>query len=103
MDYILQMEKLFKFFEFNLELEQMHILLKIKRNFNNDLNLMGCFLKDYLAIQNSGTITQDENLYNDFVLFYAILYYLYYFRAFLKPFLLFRLKKCVFCIILIMR
>ena len=64
------MEKLFKFFEFNLELEQMHILLKIKRNFNNDLNLMCCFLKDYLSIQNSGVITQDENLYNDFVLFY---------------------------------
>ena len=70
MDYILQIEKLFKYFEFNLNLEETRILYKIKRNFNNELNLLGCFVKDYLTIKNSGNVSEDNNIYNDFVILF---------------------------------
>ncbi len=68
MDYILQAEKLYKFFEFNLELEKMQKTLKIKKLFNNDLNLICCYIKDFLTLENNGQITEDNNIYNDFVL-----------------------------------
>ena len=70
MDYILQIEKLFKYFEFNLNLEETRILYKIKRNFNNELNLLGCFVKDYLTIKNSGNVSEDSSIYNDFVILF---------------------------------
>ncbi len=69
MDYIEQMEKLFKFMEFSLELEQIRGLYSIKRNCNNDLNLFGCFIKDYLTVVNN-KISDDESLYNDFVIYF---------------------------------
>lgn len=68
MDYIIQMEKLFKFLELSLELEEKIELINIKKDFNNDLNLFGCFVKDFLTIENSGKISKDENIYNDFVI-----------------------------------
>lgn len=67
MDYILQMEKIIKYLEFNLELELMQDILSVKRDFNNDLNLLGCFIKDFLYLENDGRMTSDENLYRDFV------------------------------------
>lgn len=70
MDYISQMEKLYKFLELNSSTEEKITLVHIKRKFNNDLNLFGCFIKDFLTIQNKGNIPEDENLYNDFVLFF---------------------------------
>lgn len=69
MDYIEQIEKLFKFLDFNLEFEQMRYIYTIKRDFNNDLNLFGCFIKDYLIAVN-GKIPNDKNLYNDFVSYF---------------------------------
>ena len=71
MDYIIQMEKLFKFFELTLELEEKIKLLNIKKEFNNDLNLLGCFIKDFLVIENSGKISKDENIYDDFVILFS--------------------------------
>ena len=68
MDYILQAEKLYKYFEFNLELESMQKVLEIKKKFNNDFNLIGCYIKDFLTIENNGKISDDENIYHDFVL-----------------------------------
>ena len=69
MDYIEQMEKLFKFLDFNLEFEQAREIYGIKHLFNNDLNLFGCFIKDYLFTVN-GKFSDDDNIYNDFVLFF---------------------------------
>ena len=37
------------------------------RNFH-DLNLIGCFLKDFLTLENNGKISDDKYIYNDFVL-----------------------------------
>ena len=68
MDYILQTEKIFKFLELNLELEEMKNMMDIKKDFCNDLNLIGCFLKDILNLENSGINSEDENIYSDFVL-----------------------------------
>ena len=68
MDYILQTEKIFKFLELNLELDGAKTNLKLKKIFNNDLNLIGGFLKDYLTLENNGTISDDDYVFNDFVL-----------------------------------
>ena len=32
--------------------------------------MIGCFVKDYLSIENNGIISDDENLYNDFVIYF---------------------------------
>ncbi len=69
MDYIEQMEKLFKFLDFNLEFEQVRSIYNIKHAFNNDLNLFGCFIKDYLTVVNN-KVSDDCNLYCDFVLYF---------------------------------
>ncbi|MBQ8634942.1 hypothetical protein IJ425_02165 [bacterium] len=69
MDYILQTEKICKYLEFNLEAQDMRkIKSNIKKTFCNDTNLFGCFIKDILNHENSGKITEDEEVYNDFVL-----------------------------------
>lgn len=68
MDYILQTEKIFKFLEFNLELPHAKSLLKFKKIFNNDLNLIGGYIKDFLTLQNNGKVSDDDYIYNDFVL-----------------------------------
>ncbi len=70
MDYILQMENLYKFFSLSLSAQNMLAMIKLKKDFNNDLNLFGCFIKDFLTIENSGQIPSDENLYNDFVIYF---------------------------------
>ena len=68
MDYILQAEKIYKYFEYNLELRQMQKAIKKKKAFNNDLNLICCYIKDFLTLENNGKISNDNNIYNDFVL-----------------------------------
>ena len=68
MDYILQTEKIYKYLEFNLELSQSKQMLKLKKNFNNDFNLLGGYIKDFLQLENNGKISADEEIYNDFVL-----------------------------------
>lgn len=70
MDYVIQMENLYKFFALSLNAKNMCTMVKLKRNFNNDLNLLGCFIKDFLTIENSGHAPLDENLYNDFIIYY---------------------------------
>lgn len=68
MDYILQTEKIFKFLEFNLELTQAKAIIKLKKTFNNDLNLIGGYIKDFLTLENNGKISDDDYIYNDFVI-----------------------------------
>ena len=68
MDYILQIEKLNKYLDFNLEPKDKLLLKQLNMSFNNDLNLIGCFLKDFLTLENNGKISDDEYIYNDFVL-----------------------------------
>ena len=68
MDYILQTEKMFKYLSFNLEATDMRALGKLKKTFNNDLNLIGCYIKDFLTLENDGIISDDEKIYDDFVL-----------------------------------
>ncbi|MBQ4645767.1 MAG: hypothetical protein IJB79_00300 [Candidatus Gastranaerophilales bacterium] len=68
MDYTIQTEKIFKFLEFNTELHEARAILKLKKIFNNDLNLIGGFIKDYLTLELDGNIPSDDNLYNDFVI-----------------------------------
>jgi len=70
MDYIIQMENLYKFFSLSLNAQNMQTMLKIKRKFNNDLNLLGCFIKDFLILENGSEKVNDNNLYNDFVIYY---------------------------------
>lgn len=68
MDYILQVEKIFAYFEMSLELADMQKVLKIKKMFHNDLNLIGCFLKDYLTIEKKGFVPSDEDIYHYFII-----------------------------------
>lgn len=68
MDYILQIEKVFKFLKFNLELNEAKSILKLKKLFNNDLNLLGGYIKDFLTLENNGKISDDNYIYNDFVI-----------------------------------
>ena len=68
MDYILQIEKLNKYLEFNLDAKDKLLLKQLHTSFNNDLNLIGCFLKDFLTLENNGKISDDKYIYNDFVL-----------------------------------
>lgn len=68
MDYILQTEKIYKYLDFNLEIQDKLILKQLAKSFNNDFNLIGCFIKDFLTIQNDGKISDDNYIYNDFVI-----------------------------------
>lgn len=68
MDYILQIEKLDKYLDFNLDIKDKLLLKQLHASFNNDLNLIGCFLKDFLTLENNGKISEDDYIYNDFVL-----------------------------------
>jgi len=69
MDYILQTEKIIKYLEFNLEPQDIRkIKNNIKKTFHNDINLFGCFIKDILTIENDGKISEDEEIYTNFVL-----------------------------------
>lgn len=69
MDYIIQTEKIIKYLDFNLELQDIRkIKNNIKKTFCNDINLFGCFIKDILTLENQGKISDDNNIYNDFVL-----------------------------------
>ncbi len=69
MDYILQAEHIYKYLEFNLDTQDIRgIKNTIKKAFCNDLNLFGCFIKDILTLENEGKISDDDYIYNDFVL-----------------------------------
>ena len=70
MDYMVQTEKIFKYLDLNIEIEDKITISKIKQIFNNDLNLFGCFIKDFLMIKNPNKTIEDECLYNDFVLYF---------------------------------
>ena len=70
MDYIEQVEKVFNYLKFNLEFDELEKLLNFKKNFNNDLNLIGCFLKDYLILHSVRENFSNEELYNTFVLYF---------------------------------
>lgn len=69
MDYIIQIEKIIKYLDFNLEIQNVEkIKNNIKKTFCNDINLYGCFIKDILTLENSGKISNDNEIFNDFVL-----------------------------------
>ena len=70
MDYIEQVEKVFNYLKFNLEFDELEKLLNFKKIFNNDLNLIGCFLKDYLILHSVRENFSNEELYNTFVLYF---------------------------------
>ncbi len=70
MDYTEFVEKVLSYLKFNLEFEELEKILVLKRSFNNDLNLIGCFLKDYLILKNNNENFEDCELYNKFVLFF---------------------------------
>ena len=70
MDYMVQTEKIFKYLDLNIEIEDKITISKIKQIFNNDLNLFGCFIKDFLMIKNPNKTIEDECLYNNFVLYF---------------------------------
>ena len=70
MDYMVLIEKILKYFDLSLESENKILLFKIKQQFKNDLNLFGCFIKDFLIIKNPEKTIQDNYLYSDFVLYF---------------------------------
>lgn len=70
MDYIVQMENLYKFFSLSLSTQNMQKMLKLKRKFNNDFNLLGCFIKDFLMLENKNPVINDNNIYNSFIIYY---------------------------------
>ena len=70
MDYMVLIEKILKYFDLSLESESKMLLFKIRQRFKNDLNLFGCFIKDFLIIKNPEKIIQDDYLYNDFILYF---------------------------------
>ena len=70
MEYIDQVEKLFKYFECNLGLDLVRSIIKLKRSFNNDYNLIGCFLKDYLMVKNYKKVTDEDDLADEFILYF---------------------------------
>ena len=61
MDFTLQMENIFKFFSLSLNGEHLDLIIKLKKKFMGDLNLFGCFIKDFLTIENKNKIPKDEN------------------------------------------
>lgn len=70
MDYISQIEKLYKYLSLSLEAKDFKLFLKLKKTFNNDLNLMGCYIKDFLTLENSGNMSADDKIYDDFILYF---------------------------------
>ena len=69
MDYILQIEKIITYLKLNYSPAELLILDVIKRKFNQDFNLLGCFLKDYLILKTAKNI-DDSELYDNFVLYF---------------------------------
>lgn len=70
MDYIKQTENIFDYLKFNCDFDELEKLIHLKRDFNNDLNLIGCFIKDYLILNHKESNFEDENLYSEFVLYF---------------------------------
>ena len=69
MDYILQIEKIITYLKLNYSPAELLILDVIKRKFNQDFNLLGCFLKDYLILKTAKNV-DDSELYDNFVLYF---------------------------------
>ena len=70
MEYIDQIEKLYNYLECNLQLYLVRSVFKLKHNFNNDCNLLGCFLKDYLTIKNYEKTVDEYNLCEEFISYF---------------------------------
>jgi len=70
MDYILQTEKLFAYLKFNFARSEYTKLERIKRNFNADFNLIGCFIKDFLILKTGNRKIKDSEIYDTFVLYF---------------------------------
>jgi len=70
MDYILQAEKIFTYLKFNFELPDCRKINLMKRGFNSDYNLFGCFIKDFLILKTGKRHIEDDKIYELFVLYF---------------------------------
>ena len=67
MEFLEQAEKLFNFFELNLSKTNSKLIIDFKNRYNNDYNIIGSFVKDYLTLKNNFIITKNENIFCDFI------------------------------------
>jgi len=70
MEYIEQVERIYKYFEYNLDFNFMRSMIEMKHEFNNDLNLIGCFFKDYLIVKNPSKVPDDDKVADEFILYF---------------------------------
>ena len=71
MDYMDQIERLYKYFEYNLEFNLMRSMIDLKHSYNNDYNLIGCFLKDFVIVKTGKKLASDDDLYDEFILYFS--------------------------------
>lgn len=62
-----QTEKLFEFFDLNFSKTNLLSLNTICERYLKDYNLLSCFFKDYLTLQNNYVVCKDSDIYNEFV------------------------------------
>ena len=70
MDYILQVEKLISYLKLNFDFTSSYKIEIFKNKFNQDLNLIGCFIKDFLILKTNNYEIADNDIYNSFVLYF---------------------------------
>lgn len=70
MEFENQVEKIFNYLKFNCEIDEIAKIIEFKRQFQGDLNLVGCYLKDYLILEKIKSNFSDDSLYSEFVLYF---------------------------------
>lgn len=69
MDLGLQIEKLYGYLALRLSISDMKKMLDVKKSYNNDFNLLGCFFKDFLILKNNFQEINDSKVYENLVLY----------------------------------
>ncbi len=70
MEFIGQIEQFFDFLKSNLSNAEYSIVSCVKEKFNNDYNLIGSYLKDYLTLKNDYVVCDSDSIYTDFVKYF---------------------------------
>ncbi len=71
MEFIEQIERFFDFLKSNLSDFEYESVSVVKEKFNNDYNLIGSYLKDYLTLKNDYLVCEDNKVYSEFVRYFT--------------------------------
>ena len=71
MEFIEQIERFFNFLKSNLSDFDYKSISDMREKFNNDYNLIGSYVKDYLTLKNDYLICDNNKIYSEFVRYFT--------------------------------